>query len=81
MINKLEEFAGQRLDHTRQRAVLKEQQEQRLQIAYNGGLFVVSQELLTFVNVCENGVVILDSYSIPIKIDDVDDFLLSEFFH
>ena len=65
-----EEFARQRLDHNRQRLALKEQQEQRLTVTHNGGVFHVDISLLAYLKTEPNSHIYLeDSYGNPIYVD------------
>ena len=43
----LEEYARERFELNRQKQTLKEQQQQRLTVTYNGGLFKVDLSLLS----------------------------------
>jgi hypothetical protein len=74
-----EEFARQRLDHNRQRLALKEQQEQRLTLAYAGGMFLVTTELMALLATWpENDILYLvDSYENPVEIVDATDMLVA----
>ena len=73
-----EEFARQRLDHNRQRLALREQQEQRLTLAYAGGMFLVTTELMALLATWpENDILYLvDSYENPVEIVDATDMLV-----
>ena len=69
-MNNLENFARQRFDLNRQRLTLKEQQEQRLTVAFNGGLFYVDMTLLSYLQTEPNShIYIQDSYENPIHIN------------
>ena len=70
----LEQFARQRLDINRQRLALKEQQEQRLTVVYNGGLFLVDIALIAFLASwgTKFQLYLKDSYDNPIYIDDAE---------
>jgi len=74
----LEEFAKTRFEFNRQKQALKEQQEQRLQVTYNGGLFTVNTTLLSFLYAkamnagllqMSKDTIILDDYDTPISVD------------
>ena len=69
----LEQFTRQRLDINRQRLALKEQQEQRLTVVYNGGLFLVDLVLMGFLASWDTKfqLYLKDSYDNPIYIDNV----------
>ena len=73
----LEQFARQRLDINRQRLALKEQQEQRLTVAYNGGLFCIDVALMAFLASWDNAfdLYLTDSYGNPIYIDSAEALL------
>ena len=62
----------------RQKQTLKEQQQQRLTVTYNGGIFKVDMQLLSYLYMkCANAGlfqqsredIIPDSYDTPIKVD------------
>ena len=80
----LEKYASERFELNRQKQTLKEQQQQRLSVTYNGGLFYVDMNLITYLSmrVTNAGLfqqsredIIPDSYDTPIKID-VQDLLV-----
>lgn len=80
----LEKYASERFELNRQKQTLKEQQQQRLSVTYNGGLFYVDMNLMTYLSmrVTNAGLfqqsredIIPDSYNTPIKID-VQDLLM-----
>ena len=80
----LEKYASERFELNRQKQTLKEQQQQRLSVTYNGGLFYVDMNLITYLSmrVTNAGLfqqsredIIADSYDTPIKID-VQDLLV-----
>ena len=80
----LEKYASERFELNRQKQTLKEQQQQRLSVTYNGGLFYVDMNLITYLSmrVTNAGLfqqsredIIPDSYDTPIKID-VQDLLM-----
>ena len=80
----LEEYARERFELNRQKQTLKEQQQQRLTVTYNGGIFKVDMQLLSYLYMkCANvGLfqasredIIPDSYDTPIKVD-VQDLLV-----
>ena len=80
----LEKYASERFELNRQKQTLKEQHQQRLSVTYNGGLFYVDMNLMTYLSmrVTNAGLfqqsredIIPDSYDTPIKID-VQDLLM-----
>ena len=71
-----EEYARERFELNRQKQTLKEQQQQRPTVTYNGGIFKVDMQLLSYLYMkCANvGLfqasredILLDSYDTPIK--------------
>jgi len=73
-----EQYARERFELNKQKQTLKEQQQQRLTVTYNGGLFFVDMTLLTFLYMKNvnaglfkqsKEVIIPDSYDTPIKVD------------
>jgi hypothetical protein len=69
-MDNLEEFARQRFDFNRQRLTLKEQQEQRLTVPHNGGLFHIDMTLISYLQSEKNSHIYLpDSYGNPIHVD------------
>lgn len=76
-VETFEQFARQRLDHNRQRLALKEQQEQRLTITYNGGQFRITLELMSFLATWEDhtDLYLIDDYDNPIYIDSAEAIL------
>lgn len=81
----LEKIAKHHLDQSVLRKNLAEKADQSLTLAYNGGLFVITQELIAFAETLmrfdeytgsyPEGYHLKDSYNNPIKIDDVHHFL------
>ena len=74
----VESYAQERFELNRQKQTLKEQQQQRLSITYNGGLFRVDMTLLNYlymknVNAGLFGqttkCILPDSYNTPIEVD------------
>jgi hypothetical protein len=59
--------------------ILKEQYKDRLQYYYNGGRFLVNQELITFVktlvDLFQDSAVLIDLDGEPIRVDDLALFL------
>ena len=79
-----EEYARERFELNRQKQTLKEQQQQRLTVTYNGGIFKVDMQLLSYLYMkCANAGlfqqsredIIPDSYDTPVKVD-VQDLLV-----
>lgn len=77
----LETYARERFELNRQKQTLKEQQQQRLTVTYNGGLFRVDMNLLSFLYMknanaglfqLSTECIIPDSYDTPIKVDVVE---------
>lgn len=62
-----------------QRKIALEELQQHLIYYYNGASFTVSKELITFISTLNSlgnaSTVILDDNSIPVKIDNVQEFL------
>jgi hypothetical protein len=78
-LKKALEFANYQQTFSIQRRMLKEKIEAKLTYGYNGGLFHIDRNLLTFVEILCNkgrasGTVILDSNENPILIDDLETF-------
>ena len=80
-----EEYARERFELNRQKQTLKEQQQQKLTVAYNDELFKVDMTLLNYLYMkCANAGlfqssredILTDIYDTPIKID-VQDLLAS----
>jgi hypothetical protein len=63
--------ARARFDHVAARRVLKEKYSARMLFAYQGGMFRAGPELLTLLHACpvEDGIVILDIYENPVKVN------------
>ena len=77
----LESYARERFELNRQKQTLKEQQQQRLTVTYNGGLFRVDMTLLNYLYMKNTNAglfnqstkcIIPDSYDTPIEIDCVE---------
>lgn len=82
-----EEYARERFELNRQKQTLKEQQQQRLIVPYNGGLFSVDLTLITYLYMkCTNAGlfqssredILTDIYDTPIKIDVQDLLVLAD---
>ena len=83
----LETYAKERFELNRQKQTLKEQQQQRLSVTYNGGLFRVDMTLLNFLYMKNANAglfqqstecILPDSYDTPIKVDVVELIRLCE---
>ena len=77
----LESYALERFELNRQKQTLKEQQQQRLTVTYNGGLFRVDMTLLNYLYMKNANAglfnqstkcILPDSYDTPIEIDCVE---------
>ncbi len=77
----LETHARERFELNRQKQTLKEQQQQRLTVTYNGGLFRVDMTLLNYLYMKNANAglfnqstkcILPDSYDTPIEIDCVE---------
>lgn len=76
-IEKIKEAARVNFDHAVSRKLLHERIQSQLILGYNGGLFKVTPELLSFVYILPLlTVIIKDSYNNPVKIEDSQDFYL-----
>lgn len=74
----LESYARERFELNRQKQTLKEQQQQRLSVTYNGGLFRVDMTLLNYLYMKNANAglfqqsikcILPDSYDTPIEVD------------
>ena len=83
----LEQYASERFELNRQKQTLKEQQQQRLSVTHNGGLFRVDMALLNYLYMKNTNAglfqqstksILPDSYDTPIEIDCVELLLLCE---
>lgn len=83
----LELYARERFELNRQKQTLKEQQQQRLTVTYNGGLFRVDMTLLNYLYMKNANAglfnqstkcIIPDSYDTPIEIDCTELIVLCE---
>ncbi len=72
------DFSNYQQTFSIQRKTLKEKIEAKLTYGFNGGLFRIDKNLLTFVEVISakrsNGVVLMDANDNPILIDDLEAF-------
>lgn len=78
-LKKALDFANYKQTFSIQRKILKEKTDAKLTYGFNGGIFHIDRNLLTFVELLCNkgrtsGVVLLDDNSNPILIDDLDSF-------
>ena len=65
--------AKARFNHNSAKAYLKDKYESKLSVADQGGLWVASPELISFLTVStEDQVVLLDMYSNPVIVNRVD---------
>lgn len=80
-MDNLETYARERFELNRQKQTLREQQQQRLTVTYNGGLFRVDMTLLNYLYMKNANAglfqqstkcIIPDSYDTPIEIDCVE---------
>ena len=72
-------FANYRKTFSIQRKTLKEKIEAKLTYGFNGGIFKIDRELISFVQTVLNkqritGVVLLDQNENPILVDDLQSF-------
>jgi len=74
----VESYAQERFELNRQKQTLKEQQQQRLSVTYNGGLWRVDLPLLTYLYMKNVNAglfqqstkcILTDSYDTPIEVD------------
>lgn len=86
-MDNLETYARERFELNRQKQTLKEQQQQRLTVTYNGGLFRVDTTLLSYLYMKNANAglfkqstksILTDSYDTPIEIDCVELIQLCE---
>jgi hypothetical protein len=73
------EFSNFRQSFSIQRKVLKEKVDAKLTYGYNGGIFKIDRDLLTFVQIlCDKGrtegTVVLDTNENPILIENLEEF-------
>lgn len=78
-LQKALEFANYKQTFSIQRKILKEKMQAKLTYGFNGGLFHIDRNLITFVNLlCEKGrtqgVVLLDENENPILVEDLEAF-------
>lgn len=87
-IKKAFEIAELATTFSAQKQVLKEEYIQNLNYYYNGGIFVITKELITFLKVMKdltntNSLIVVDQNFTPIEINDLDQFIeniLSKYF-
>jgi len=72
------EFANYRATLANQKAKLKDRCEAQLNYAYNGGIFHISESLISFVDSFyrqgKKSMIMLDSNKTPVDIEDVQEF-------
>lgn len=73
------DFAHYQQTFSIQKKILKEKTESKLTYGYNGGIFYIDRNLLTFVDMLINkgrtsGVVILDINQNPVLLDNLESF-------
>jgi hypothetical protein len=78
-LQKALEFSNYRHTFSIQRKTLKEKIAARLTYGFNGGIFKIDRDLLTFVQVLETngrteGVVLLDANENPVLVDNLSEF-------
>lgn len=77
-LTKALEYSNYKVTVFRQKQNLKLRLENLLTYAYNGGMFKISQELISFIDALlrkeVNEVVLVDSRENPVKINDLQDF-------
>ena len=75
----LETYARERFEFNKQKQTLLEQQQQRLSVTHNGGLFRVTMTLINWLHVKQDLVCILpDSYDTPVEINCAELLALCE---
>jgi hypothetical protein len=87
-LKKALDFANYKQTLAIQRRTLKEKINAKLTFGYNGGLFKIDRELISFVETLlsknrVSGVVLLDKNDNPILVDDLQEFqedILSKYF-
>ena len=78
-LKKALEFSNYKQTFSIQRKTLKEKIESKLTFGFNGGIFKITRELLTFVQTLVNegrtsGVILLDINDTPVLVEDLEDF-------
>jgi hypothetical protein len=69
-ISTLQQQALLAFDHAIAKKNLQQRMESRLNIAFNGGFFTVTKEQINFLDLLgSQEVVLLDDYSIPVKVN------------
>jgi len=83
----LEQYAKERFELNRQKQTLKEQQQQRLTVTHNGGMFRVDMTLLNYLYMKNTNAglfgqstksILCDSYNTPVEIDCAELIVLCE---
>jgi hypothetical protein len=75
--DKLGQIAAAAFDHAAKKLELKERAEQQLMVAYNGGMFKATQQLMNFLTIewnwqNRNDMIIEDVYSNPIQVERLE---------
>lgn len=78
-LKKALEFANYKQTFSIQKKILKEKIEAKLTYGFNGGIFHIDRNLLTFVEILCNkgrtaGIVLLDSNENPVLVEDLEIF-------
>ena len=78
-LKKALDFANYKQTFSIQRKTLKEKIDAKLTYGFNGGLFHIDRNLLTFVDILctkgrTSGVVLMDTNDNPVLIDDLESF-------
>jgi hypothetical protein len=78
-LKKALEFSNYKQTFSIQRKVLKERTDAKLTFGFNGGIFKINRELITFVQMLldqqrASGVVLLDQNENPILVEDLQAF-------
>jgi len=69
-VDKLEKYAQARFEHNVQKKTVREQCEQQLYVAHNGGMFKIDQGLIAFLYAWEEDkIYMIDSYDNPIEVN------------
>lgn len=71
--NMIEQNVKARFDHRLNKLVLKEKYQAKLTFAYNGGMFKTSPEMIAFLNLWGDSIIVIpDIYENPIEINAAD---------
>ena len=79
-IKKAFEIAELATTFSAQKQILAEEYVQNLNYYYNGGIFIINKELITFLKVIKditnnNTIVLVDQNNTPIEVSNIDEFL------